>query len=369
MATANERLQSEAIRHAVELHQYGNAVVQKMIAVLNRSDARLFSSLIDALSRLDPNSFTVERLQDMLYSVRSLNTAAFKAVLRELTQELDDFLVFEVDYQRAMLVSALPVQVPVAAVSIAQVRSAAVARPFQGVLLRGVLDDLGESRARLVRQTIAQGFVEGKTTDAIVRELRGTRAKNYADGLFNRSRRDVEAVTRTALGHYAKTANDETVKANLDIIDSLVWTATLDGKTSAFCRIRDGKRYTPVTHKPIGHDLPWGGGAGAAHWNCRSRAVIVTKSWSELLGIPGIPEFSPASRASMDGQVPADMSYADWIKKQSAARQDEILGPARGKLMREGGADLGDFYGAKGRVLTLDEMRARNAEMFKRAGL
>lgn len=367
MATANELLQSEAIRHSVALHQYSNGVVHKMIAVLNRSDARLFSALIDALSRLDPDSFTVERLQDMLYSVRKLNAAAFKAVLRELTDELADFLIYEADYQRAMLVSTLPVHVPVAAVSMAQVRAAAVGRPFQGVLLKDVLADLEDGRAKLVRRVIAQGFVEGKTTDAIVRELRGTRARNYADGLFNRSRRDVEAIVRTAVGHYAKTVRQQMAEDNEDLIKALRWTSTLDNRVSEFCRIRDGKLYHPKTHAPIGHDLPWGGGPGAAHWNCRSVSVPVLKSWRDM-GVD-MDDMPPGTRASMDGQVPADMTYAEWIKKQPFARQVEVLGETRARLLRDGGADLGDFYGAKGRVLTLEEMRERDAEMFKRAGL
>lgn len=369
MATANERLLDEAIRHSVELHQYSNSIVHKMIAVLNRSDSRLFSALIDALSRIDPDSFTVERLQDLLASVRQLNAAAFKEVQKALTVELADFLVFEADYQRAMLVSAIPVQVPVAAVSIAQVRAAAVSRPFQGVLLREVLSELDETRARLVRRTIAQGFTEGKSIDAIVRELRGTRAKGYADGLFNRARRDVEAIVRTAVSHYAKTVRQEMADNNQDLIKALRWVSTLDSRTSAFCRIRDGRLYDPKTFKPIDHDLPWGGGPGAAHWNCRSVSVPVLKSWKELGSVVDIPEFKPATRASMDGQVPADLSYADWIKQQPFARQVEVLGETRARLLRDGGADLGDFYGAKGRYLSLAEMRERYAEMFKKAGL
>jgi hypothetical protein len=98
-------------------------------------------------------------------------------------------------------------------------------------------------------------------------------------------------------------------------------------------------------------------------------SVPVLKSWKELGSVVDIPEFKPATRASMDGQVPADLSYADWIKQQPFARQVEVLGETRARLLRDGGADLGDFYGAKGRYLSLAEMRERYAEMFKKAGL
>lgn len=41
-----------------------------------------------------------------------------------------------------------------------------------------------------------------------------------------------------------------------------------------------------------------------------------------------IDEPAPSTRASQDGQVPASLSYFDWLKRQPAAFQDEALGPA-----------------------------------------
>ena len=62
---------------------------------------------------------------------------------------------------------------------------AALARPFQGVLLKNVWSDLDVQKFKKVRQSIAQGYVEGKTTEQIIRELRGTRAKGYEDASFS----------------------------------------------------------------------------------------------------------------------------------------------------------------------------------------
>ena len=36
-------------------------------------------------------------------------------------------------------------------------------------------------------------------------------------------------------------------------------------------------------------------------------------------------ELPAGTRASMDGQVPADQTFGQWIKRQSAARQDQVL--------------------------------------------
>ena len=369
----NEALADRAVHHAVDLTHYGNGVVARIIATLNRADASLFAELIAALERLPADSFTVDRLEQMLFSVRSLNRIAFDTIARELTDDLRDLTVYEAEFQYGAFRAAVPAQivaqVGIAPVAAEQVYAAALARPFQGVLLRGVLADMEATRAKRIRETIANGYVSNETTDQIVRKLRGTRALRYEDGVFNRSRREVEAVVRTAVSHTAAFTRERFYEGNAAVIKAVQWLSTLDSRTSPMCRIRDGLRYTQEGHKPIGHTIPWGAGPGALHWNCRSTSTPVLKSWKELGAAVDVEEFSPSTRASMDGQVAADTTYAEWLKKQSAARQDEILGPTRGALLRRGGLEMDGFYNDKGRYLTLDQLRERDAAAFAKAGV
>lgn len=273
--SVNDLLLSESIRHQVALQGYGAGVVQRIMAVLNRSDARLAAELAVLLEGMTPTTFQMERLESLLTSVRSLSTAAYDQMGKALTDELREFVAYEVSYQHQMLVSHVPVAVHVAAVSAESVYAAALARPFQGVLLKNVWSDLEAQKFKKVRQSIAQGYVEGKTTDQIIRELRGTRAKGYEDGLIQRDRRDVEAVVRTALGHTAGMAQDRVMEANTDLLKALQWSSTLDLRTSAPCRIRDRLLYTPGDHKPIGHKVPWLAGPGRLHWRCFPAGVKV----------------------------------------------------------------------------------------------
>jgi len=367
--SVNELLEGESMRHQVALQKYSNNVVSRIIATLNRADRRLFAELTERLERMDPASFSIERLEAMLTSVTSLNRQAYAAVDRELTAELKEFTAYEAAYQSQMLIAHVPVQVSVAAVSVDAAYAASLARPFQGVLLRNVWQDMEASKMRLVRQSIAQGFVESKTTSQIITELRGTRAKGYSDALIQVSRRDAEAVVRTALSHTAGMVQDMSAEANADLIKAVKWSSTLDMRTSAPCRLRDGKLYDPTTHKPVGHTFPWLGGPGRLHWRCRSAQSLVLKSFSEL-GIDS-PEVVVAGRerASMDGQVPAETTYAEWLKKQSAARQDEVLGQTRARLLREGGLPMERLYSQKGEFLNLMELRERDARAFAKAGL
>jgi SPP1 gp7 family putative phage head morphogenesis protein len=220
-----------------------------------------------------------------------------------------------------------------------------------------------------IRDAISIGFEEQQTIDQIVRRIRGTRARKYSDGIINIDRQRAEHVVRTAISHTAATVRNRFYDANKDLIKSTQWLSTIDLRTSDECMIRDGKQYTPdESHKPIGHSIPWLSGPGRLHWNCRSTSVPVLKSWKELGGVD-IEEFSPSTRASMDGEVPGDKTFAAWIEEQSAGRQDEKLGPTRAKLLRDGGLKFKDLYNHKGERLNLAELRKRDAAAFKAAGL
>lgn len=360
MPAVNEALQDKAIDRAIDLRRYSNGVVRRMVAILNRSDDRLSAQLAEALLRMDRDSFTAERLEALLVSVRQTNAAAYALLFEALRPEMEGLAEVEAEYQAANLRKTLPapvqVRFPVAGVAWEQVYAAAVSRPFQGRLLSGWAANVEASRLTLIRNAVRQGYVEGRTTAEIIKTIRGTKALGYADGLLDRSRREIATVVQTALSHTAQTARQVFTDANADIVKGVKWVATLDSRTSEGCRLRDGLLYEPKTHKPIGHKIPWLGGPGRLHFNCRSVDVIVTKSWKDL-GMD-IDEMAPGTRASMDGQVPADLTYAQWLKRQSAARQDEVLGAARGEMFRKG-APMERFYDDKGRYLSLAQLREK----------
>lgn len=370
MPTINEQLQSAAIGHQVDLQQFSASVVKRIMAVLNKTDKDLMAKVRDALDRYPPSTvFSIERLDAILGSVRAINAQAYAAVGVALTEELRGLTQYEGDKQALMFHDIIPtsVNMSITRISVNQVYAAAVSRPFQGRLLSEWMDGLETDRADRIRDAVRMGFVEGETVDQIVRRIRGTREAQYADGLLAIDRRNAEAVARTAISHIAAAARDEFFSSNNDLIKAVVWSATLDLRTSEGCRIRDGKHYHPVTHKPMGHSIPWLGGPGRLHWRCRSASYPITKSWKEL-GID-MAELDVDTRASMDGQVPADLNYGDWLRQQSASRQDEIVGPTRGRLMRAGKLDFDAMYTNRGEALTLPELYKRHADAFKRAGI
>ncbi len=170
------------------------------------------------------------------------------------------------------------------------------------------------------------------------------------------SRANAASIAKTAVGHLASTARQSFASANDDILKGKQWLSTLDNRTSKDCRIRDRLKYT-LDNKPIGHKVPYLQGPGKIHFCCRSTETYILKS-SEELGIK-VGEIKDSSRASMDGQVPADTNYQDWFSRQSFTRQAEIVGETRARLIRDGGMSPDEFYNDRGEWLTLDQLRSR----------
>lgn len=346
---------NHSVRHAIDMQHYGNFVLAKMIRVLNLTDADLMAQLTAALGDTDADTFKVQRLDKLMASVCEVNAKAYEAFYGGLADELQAYVPYEAQFQYELYRSVVPVTLSITSVVPEQVYAAAMAKPFQGRLLKDWAATLSDNRLRRIRDTIAVGYDQGKTTADIVREVRGTKALNYADGLLDTSRRDAETIVRTALSHTAQVTRTRFTKANADILGAEMWISTLDGKTSQECRARDHLRYT-LEHEPIGHSIPWGAGPGRLHYRCRSTSIALLKGQKELFG----------SRASADGRVNANLSYNDWLREQAPEVQDEVLGKRRGEMYRAGGRAESEFQNDRGRMLTLKQLAARDAKTFGR---
>lgn len=272
MATVNERFRDRAIAHAIDTRMYSNGVVRRMASILSRAEKDLATELTRALERLPADSFTVERLEALIGTVRELNRQMHLQVAGQLQSSIRGLAEVEAPYQTELFRDVVPgivqVQFPITGIAVEQVYAAAMSRPFQGRLLSGWAAKLEADTLEVVRNTIRLGYVEGQTTQQIVRRLIGTRANRYADGTLQRLRREVTAVVHTALAHTAQVARNEMTAANADILAAVQWVSTLDTRTSPQCRLRDSLKYTIDEHRPIGHRIPWLEGPGRIHWNC-----------------------------------------------------------------------------------------------------
>lgn len=346
----NDEIADALTSHSIGLQRLGTSTVRKILALLSRSDARLIDRLLGDMSELSR-----ARQEALMNDLQRIIQGAYFDATGALQIDLEKLAVYEVDYQASMFRSVLPIKFDTIMPSQDQITAAVNSRPFQGRLLKDWYKDLADDAAKRMRNTIRAGIVEGRTVDQMVRELRGTRANGFKDGILEVNRRQAEATVRTAVAHTANAARESLYSKNKRLIKAIQWHATLDGRTSAVCRGRDGQLY-PVDDGP----------RPPAHINCRSSAVPVVKSLREMgLNVKDAPV---GTRASMNGQVAADQTYSDWLRKQPVAFQDETLGVAKAQLFRQGGVTLDRFIDRAGNEYTLDELKRREAEAWNKAG-
>jgi SPP1 gp7 family putative phage head morphogenesis protein len=218
-----------------------------------------------------------------------------------------------------------------------------VSKAFRGI---------ATSQAEQFSQVVRNGLLTGETTPSIAKRLIGSlqfgeEAKTVgqiaaAGGQLTQvADNQIIALVRTSINQVANAASQQVYEGNQDITKKYRYIATLDTRTSAICRALDGREFD------------YGKGPmPPQHFNCRSTTVPVIDY--KALDIPPPPE---GKRASMDGPVPGNQSYGEWLAKQPRATQADALGPgkvayfnrlankygptdAMAKLVRDDGSEL-----------------------------
>tara|TARA_Y100000310_G_C20704101_1_gene833200 strand:- start:21527 stop:22666 length:1140 start_codon:yes stop_codon:yes gene_type:complete len=378
MPTTNEALFDAANRNQVFLTRFGGGSARKITKMLDKAEADLVERIAQRVARLGPAaaaSLGTKRLEAILQSVREQNRDLVNAMHRTTAGDLRALARQEVDIADRRLTEAVGVDLNNFRPPPEELRVLVAKRAVGAQTLRSWFTRLGRDRLGRLESAVNLGVIEGDGIQGIVRRFRASE---------NVTRRSAEALVRTHVNHVANQARNELYKANSDLVDEVRWTATLDGRTSFICRARDGKVY-PINTGP----------RPPAHPNCRSIMTPVLKSWEELAkpgalrpgrgagdidklfrknlreqGFDGtaISGIKRNARASMNGQVPGDITYQDWLKRQPKRFQNEVLGPTRANLFRDGGLSLDRFVEpTTGRGLTLDEIRRKNEEAFMKA--
>ncbi|MER3091539.1 minor capsid protein [Salmonella enterica] len=260
----------------------------------------------------------------------------------KLTEDLQTLAAYEADWTTKTLTANVDAEFVTPAPD--QVWSAVKWNPLalndKPADLFGMMAGWGDTEVNRLVTGVKMGFVQGKTTRQIVKEVVG------AGGLADISQRNAATVIRTALNHVSTQARETTYKKNSDIVEKYEWVSTLDSRTSTICRSRDGQKYE------IGK-----GPLPPAHPNCRSTTAPVISSDFDFLDAGA----KRAARGAEGGtQVDASTTYYDFLKQQPAWFIDKALGPVRGAIFRNAGMTPEEFRVASvngfGIPMTLKEM-------------
>ncbi|NHZ94563.1 Hint domain-containing protein [Massilia sp. CCM 8734] len=99
----------------------------------------------------------------------------------------------------------------------------------------------------------------------------------------------------------------------------------------------------------------WYSANGIVTHNCRSTEIAVMKTFREM-GID-LDEPEPGTRASSSGPISAKTTFADYLTMKGADYQNEVLGPGRAALFREGKLAPRDLVNMSGRPLKLSALK------------
>jgi SPP1 gp7 family putative phage head morphogenesis protein len=393
--SANERLFDATVRHATAVRRFSTGEAKQVLELVDRSNTELAMMFN---RRLEKGDFTSRRYQKLLDDGLKLRQHLWNDVLNGQRQRLFELSKVEQTKTREMLNESLGFELNYAAMSPDQLRAIVNSRPFSGgPNAARTLDQwwrgLGAVDQGRIIDAVSLGMAQAETIDQVVRRLRKA---------TDLTRRNAEAVARTAVNHVSNSAREGFFQENDDVIAGLRWTSMLDGRTSLVCAGRDGHFAPPRGKKSTeGVPRPWLKPMTArppAHPNCRSVMVGVLDSNGVEQKMPDRPyvrdtrtrrqreiDFRAQAKAEAGAQwknmtveqrnahirdirqqwtrehvgtVPGKMNYDQWLRRQPDKFQNEVLGPERAKMFRNG-MGVEEYTDRTGDVLTLKELGGR----------
>lgn len=341
-------LENAATRHQVYVQRLAGGNLKKLVKFIVLALTTAKSRVAGGLS-----AYGTKRYEREIFTLQGDLAAIYDDMKGESTLDLRHFGEYEADFNFKMLGHVVKAAVQLNTPAAAQVAAAALANPMdlevgkrnQKISIAGALDQFSTKKAADIISEIRVGSALGETNSQITGRLTslGVKQKEQAGALVN-----------TMTNHIANSARVDVLKQNEDILEGMRRVATLDGRTTIFCASIDQSI------------IPLDGPAPPYHWRCRTTLIPVLKE-EYRREIPG----STRPAVGPDGveQVSSKTNYPDWLKRQPAAFQKDVLGPTRYDLFSKGKLPMDRFIDDSGRTITLDQLREREPMAFDRAGL
>lgn len=390
--TANELWFDALVRHQVFLMRISGSTRDKINKMLNDTERAMVDRIYATLT--GPTKMSPARMRkakSLIKQLKQIRTEVWIEIDGVWKETMEGLTIQEVEQVNKMLHTVSPAELTTQLPTATKLKSLVKTLPFEGHVMASWAKKIRSDDISRISAQVRIGMVQGEGAQAIARRIIGTAKLKGRDGVTQITRRNAEAITRTAINSFSNGAREMFFDENSDLFTKEVFVATLDGRTTMVCRANDGKRFA------IGV-----GPMPPLHFNCRSLRVaeingevvgmrpakpttdkMMLEKYTRTKGIRKVTsrsllphghkgtydQFARAEMRRMTGRVPAKVTYQTWLEKQSTAFQDDVLGTTRGQLFRKGGLKLDKFVNKKGAVITLDELADTEAAAFKAAGL
>ena len=330
------KLRDIYLRHGINLTRFSTHEARKLLEILDTSNVQI--------RRIISNAKTIEtkaRYERIAREIRRITNEMAAGLDGQLEFDFMELAEEETRFvENAMRIIGVTADFDLPAP--AKIWAAASFGTYSGYRSKetyeSYLNTLGDNVFKTWDTNVRSGYLFGLTSQQINRAVLGS-VKDMEPGQMQQLRRSLETNTRTMVSHLAETARTETYKKNSRLFSGYMYVGTLDSRTCLVCGSLDRKVFKGADppEKPV---LP-------QHPNCRCLWL------PEIKGMEGFDDDD--TRASVNGPVPAKMSYEDWLKTQPEDVQRDILGPSRFAAFKNG-TDLGSFV-PDGKTLTIEQLK------------
>lgn len=347
----NGLLVDEAYAHAFEFEGLVRSEARDIVAYLNEvaigpMNARIERGIADLKSRGTLRKpWTLKQVQRTFSGMRDVLDAASGKLLDRLSADLLTIAGSEALWQSHVLDKVFRFTISVDRPAASLIRQVVLGQPFGGEqarTLREWVSDLTDAAFTKATGVVRAGLIRGDTLEqmtANVRRVSG-QARNAATGLV-----------RTSMTHVSSRTREEVYRSNSDIIKGVQWVSVLDARTTDTCYALDGQVF--------GIDE---GPRPPAHFNCRSGTVPAIKSFEEIAGLSsmkGLQDLPAGVRASIDGQIPANVDADKWLRSLPRDRLDLAIGRWRAELFTRGKISARDLVDSTYQRITVDQILQR----------
>ncbi len=381
--TANEKVLSGLVRHQTYLMRYAAALRNGSISELQDTEAELRKYLMyfaDGMEGISVTSKEAEkefkRLEKDIYALRE---EAWDEIRDSIPEEMLAYAKYEAGATLAIIEGAFPVALGLQPLSADHIKRIVSAQPFEGRTLRQWLSYNQQIDTQRITRAAKMAIVNGETPTQVARAALGTKQLNYKDGKARKAFNDIESVYLTVTNGINNQIKSDLYAENSDIIDKVMFVATLDVRTTFECAGNDGKVFK------LGEEPK-----PPLHFRCRSLLVPyinpdnlnrrgfdastekqLLREFSEENDLGQIRSYDTLPKGyktkynawarkrkrELVGQVPATQNFDTWLRNQPLEFQNEYLGPGRAEIFRQGKLTLDKFVTRDGYELTIEELK------------
>jgi hypothetical protein len=324
---ANQIIYDETIRHAHSLSRLGTDEARRILRFFSRD---LYPDIVSQLERARLPGYAARglnqtrRLQALGQTLDGLIHEGVKVTGQRFRSRMKDLAEVERGWTARLFKRVGPgikYSIPDPTVFRALVEG----RPMLGEFQTAWWRDLDERFVRGVRRSVNLSLSQGQGVRGAMQRLKGTAIARHRDGFFAKNKAKFEAHVRTTVKHVESESRRLFVEENKKWVKLERWISILDAGTTDICASLSGNTYKPG-------DGPY----PPQHFRCRSERM-----------------------AELKDSAPAEVrdNYEQWLSRQTLGEQNEAIGTGKARLWRQGKVEVRQFVDAKGRPLTLEELR------------